>query len=211
MHSVDEVAFAWQTPFHNLHTEIAKQLSGFLLGANMSCEEGTKALASGESAKTMTSEVAKAGYTALKRLPFRLMPRHHEMTWTHVIITDYCIYVYIYTCNLDGMHFLGILIAKNVNSICRVIPTLTHYYSDIYSFWHSIWKYILEYIGYYIHISYRHSTWHSFWHSVWHLFWHSIWHLFWHSLWCGHCPLRSGACGWDPSVPTEICRSQLRS
>ena len=41
------------------------------------------------------------------------------------------------------------------------------------------------------------------------LSWYSIWHLFWHSLRLGHsgtrhCPLRSGACGWGPPVPTDI-------
>ena len=65
-----------------------------------------------------------------------------------------------------------------------------------HSFWHSFW-----------HLAW-HSLWHSFWHSTWHLFWQSSWHSIWHSLWhlaeVRKCPLRSGARGWGPAMPTEL-------
>ena len=95
---------------------------------------------------------------------------------------------------------------------------------DNYS--HTISKHLEANTGYKIWRSFWHILWHSFRHSIWHLFWHTFWiflpyKLNWHSILAFYLafiltfflfPLRSGARGWCPAVPTEqIWSSPLRS
>ena len=110
------------------------------------------------------------------------------------------------------------------SSIWQVILTFYH------SIWHSVWYIfsdipsgILSGIRFgilfdihtrtYIYI-FRHSIWHSIWRLVWHSIWQSLWQSLWHlslAVEVRQCPLRSGARGWGPAVPTEIWSSQLTS
>ena len=122
-------------------------------------------------------------------------------------------------CNLPNLKTTQLLRRKILSSSDPRPDTLFWH-----SFWHTIYKYV--YIGgifwHSIWRSFWHVLWHSFWHSTWHLFchtfwhicWHSFWHLFWHSFWHAgpkpQAPDLSGR-GWSPAVPTEICRSPLRS
>ena len=110
--------------------------------------------------------------------------------------------------------------------LCPVyFDILSDILSGIYSNWHSFWNLFWYSFGQVCWHLFRHSFWHSMWHLLWHSIWHDIWHLFWQSLWHGHwdpaltvevplrsgsearkCPLKFGARGWDPAMPTEIWR-----
>ena len=88
--------------------------------------------------------------------------------------------------------------------------------SFCHNFWRIIWKYVLYKMVY------------TFWHSIPAfyltflsgilsgiysdiLFWPSIWYSFKLAVEIWQCPLRSGARGWGPVVPTEIWSSRLKS
>ena len=109
------------------------------------------------------------------------------------------------------------------SSIWDVILTFYLAFCLVYIFWHSIWhsiwhsvRHFIWYTHIYIYIYiFRHSIWHSIWRLVWHSsIWQSLWQPLWHlalAVEVRQCPLRSGARGWGPAVPTEIWSSQLTS
>ena len=132
-------------------------------------------------------------------------------------------------CRSSGLAAVSGSWAEGKKYFLRVFPALTHYWDIVSDTPSGL------YIGYiYIH---SHSIWPSFWqmlsHSFWHSIWHTFWHLCWRSLWISlasiltfflssilafsgvgtarPCPLRSGARGRGPAVPTEIWHSRLRS
>ena len=77
-------------------------------------------------------------------------------------------------------------------------------YKMVYTFWHSIPAFYLAF-----YLTFFSGILFGIYSDI--LFWPSIWYSFKLAVEVWQCPLRSGAHGSGPAVPTEIWSSQLRS